>query len=272
MEEAEKERIDKIIEIKSRILNAGFFHVNPEINFYPYTHIYVDLDSYVSILLHPDLEINKYTSKRILSIMLENISDFIKLYYNDAYIIFYHNFSTYSTFQEYYPKWKSIRNKRLHNKEVLKIIQDVISRISIFSQRIGNVECIHSYEDNIISIGKALQAVDKNDKVNAIVISRDPHYIPLLSRFDFSIYDGKEILHRKNYYKYDGFPKIPYTFLPYYYTLVGMKRNDYPGYKLFGPKKAYKYIVENKLSILENKDPILKDSKLKNIFTFQDII
>lgn len=272
MNEEKKERLDKIIEFKSRVLHTGFFHDIADINFYPYTHIYVDLDSYVSILLHPDLEINKYTSTRLLSIMLENIADFIRLYYNDAYIIFYHNFSTYSVFQEYYPKWKSKRNKRLHNKEVLAIIQNVISRISLFSKRIGNVDCIHSHDDIIVSIGKALQAIDKNEKVNPIVISRDPHYVPLLSRFDFAIYDGKEILHRRNYFKYEGFPKIPHIFLPYYYTLVGMKRNDYPGYKLFGPKKAYKYIVDNKLSVLENKDPILKDSKLKNIFTFKDVI
>jgi energy-coupling factor transporter ATP-binding protein EcfA2 len=109
-------------------------------------------------------------------------------------------------------------------------------------------------------------------KLKYVVISRDPHYNCIMSYYDISIFNGRDLVDRGSLKYLKDLPDINYTMLPFYYLIRGMDRNEYKGVKLYGQKKTEKYINENLTTLITWEDPILEEVKpYKNIFFLNDL-
>ena len=145
----------------------------------------------------------------------------------------------------------------------------IINHLKKASDKINNFNIIKCDDAPIITIFRDIKL---NPKLKYVVISRDPHYNCIMSYYDISIFNGRDLVDRGSLKYLKDLPDINYTMLPFYYLIRGMDRNEYKGVKLYGQKKTEKYINENLTTLITWEDPILEEVKpYKNIFFLNDL-
>jgi len=271
-EETQKEENKGKIDLRKKIVRYGLFHPSPDIDFFKYKKIYIDLDSLLSLVLKDDIELNKETRNDLASYILEVFKDFFSFYKDTAQIYVIYNLAPNTSFMKIYPDWCKERYTRYENEMVMDFIKkDLLPRLRKFSKVVKNVEIIHAKDAVVLEVFKMVDY--HNDAVNSIVISRDPHYLCVLAYYDINIYNGKNIINRDTYKDEREYPKVHYSLIPAWYLICGMKRNEYPGKNKFGPKKTDDYIENHKSTIIDESDFILEDIiKYKNLFYLSNLL
>ena len=144
----------------------------------------------------------------------------------------------------------------------------IINKLEKLSEIKTNFQIINCEDSPIIKIYKDLKISEKS----SIILSRDPHMVCLLAYYNISIFTGLVVLNRKNYYKERGYPYVHYSFIPAYYLIRGMKRNEYDGLQGYGQKKTQKLINENKIAVMKQTLPAITSiNKYRKLFYLNEI-
>ena len=198
------------------------------------------------------------------------INEFIEAYIDTNTINMYYNLDEYKVFSDIYPDWCRVRNDRFENESIVGFLHKyIINHLKKASGKINNFNIIKCDDAPIITIFRDIKL---NPKLKYVVISRDPHYNCIMSYYDISIFNGRDLVDRGSLKYLKDLPDINYTMLPFYYLIRGMDRNEYKGVKLYGQKKTEKYINENLTTLITWEDPILEEVKpYKNIFFLNDL-
>ena len=263
----EKEYNDR--DVMYRIMYRGLFPPSDNIDFLDYEEIILDIDSLLSILFQKD--ISEYSSEIRLEIartIIDNIVIFLDKYMNNSIIKMYYSLKEYTIFNEIYPQWcrsRSLRYKNSININFLKkYLIDKLKRIE--KHNFGIFECDDS------PIIKIYQDIEMSSHKKRIILSRDPHFMCLLCYFDIHIYNGRFIVNRDTYLYEEEYPKVHFSFIPAYYMIAGMSRNEYPGLPKYGPKKTVNLINNNKVAVIKGTLDIIKDVlPYRNIFYIKDL-
>ena len=254
-----------------KILYRGLFPGSGEIEFFDYDELLLDMDSLLSILLTYD--ISEYNSDRRLEIaqtLVNNMVYFLEKYIGECNIKIYYNLDEYKKFPSIYPNWCKDRMNRYKYAVTIKFIKkyliDKLRKVQEIKHNFMIIEC----EDSPIL--KIFEDIELASAKNTLILSRDPHYMCILCYHDVSIYNGRFIVNRDTYIHESEYPKVHYTLIPAYYMIAGMKRNEYEGIKLYGPKKTEKLINDNKVAIIKGTLPEIQEVlPYKNIFYLKDI-
>ena len=239
--------------IKS-IINRGLFHPNPDVNFYDFDKILVDLDSILSIVLRYDLPYDKDARFFLASDILDAMKLFIESYIDSNKIIMYYNMDNYKKLIEIYPDWCKDRIQRYHNEYVIGFIHKILlSKLKILAETQSNFYLIKSPDAPILDI---FNEIVLNPSQKYVVLSRDPHFNCILAYNDISIYNGLDLYDRRNFKLVKDIPDIHHTLLPYYYLVRGIDRDEYRGVATYGHKKTEKYIKDNMDTIIIKEDPL----------------
>lgn len=237
------------------IVYKGLFPPISISNFKGFDDIIVDLDSIVSIVLSEDISEWKKEDKILLvKGLTDNFIFFLEKYIKDKRIKIYYNLKEYKIFTEIYPGWCKERQKRYRNDEVMEYIKKfIIDKLEKLSEIKPNFSVVECEDSPVIKLYNDLKINEKN----TIILSRDPHMVCLLAYYNIHIFTGIVLLSRRNYYKERGYPYVHYSFIPAYYLIRGMKRNEYDGLLGYGQKKTQKLINENKIAIMKQTLPAI---------------
>lgn len=268
--EEDKER-DRIAFLK-RIVKSGLFHINPDIDFYKFNKIYIDLDSILSLVIKEDLPASKYLKKEMSSYILDAFRDFFQFYDDTAQIYIIYNFKVNTPFNKIFEGWCKERYSRYTNKDIMSFIKnDFLKRLKKYSEAVQNVEILEAKDATVLTILRMMNMNEDNTK--SLILSRDPHFACVLSYHNTSWYNGKNIINRDNYINEKEIPNVHYSLFPNYYLICGMKRNEYPGKLKFGPKKTVDYIQAHKPTIIDLSDFIYEDViAYKDLFFINNIV
>lgn len=244
--------------------------MNMDVNFYDFDKIFIDLDSLLSIVIREELSTDRDERIKLAHTIADAINEFIEAYIDTNTINMYYNLDEYKVFSDIYPDWCRVRNDRFENESIVGFLHKyIINHLKKASDKINNFNIIKCDDAPIITIFRDIKL---NPKLKYVVISRDPHYNCIMSYYDISIFNGRDLVDRGSLKYLKDLPDINYTMLPFYYLIRGMDRNEYKGVKLYGQKKTEKYINENLTTLITWEDPILEEVKpYKNIFFLNDL-
>ena len=260
----------KDFDLIKEIIIRGLFHINMDVNFYDFDKILIDLDSLLSIVIREELSSDRDVRIKLAHTIADAINEFIEAYIDTNTINIYYNLNEYKVFSDIYPDWCKVRNDRFKNESIVGFLHKyIINHLKKASDKINNFNIIKCDDAPIITIFRDIKL---NPKLKYVVISRDPHYNCIMSYYDISIFNGRDLIDRGSLKYLKDLPDINYTMLPFYYLIRGMDRNEYKGVKLYGQKKTEKYINENLTTLITWEDPILEEVKpYKNIFFLNDL-
>lgn len=260
----------KDFDLIKEIIIKGLFHINMDVNFYDFDKILIDLDSLLSIVIREELSSDRDMRIKLAHTIADAINEFIEAYIDTNTINIYYNLNEYKVFSDIYPDWCKVRNDRFKNESIVGFLHKyIINHLKKASDKINNFNIIKCDDAPIITIFRDIKL---NPKLKYVVISRDPHYNCIMSYYDISIFNGRDLVDRGSLKYLKDLPDINYTMLPFYYLIRGMDRNEYKGVKLYGQKKTEKYINENLTTLITWEDPILEEVKpYKNIFFLNDL-
>ena len=260
----------KDFDLIKEIIIKGLFHINMDVNFYDFDKILIDLDSLLSIVIREELSSDRDVRIKLAHTIADAINEFIEAYIDTNTINIYYNLNEYKVFSDIYPDWCKVRNDRFKNESIVGVLHKyIINHLKKASDKINNFNIIKCDDAPIITIFRDIKL---NPKLKYVVISRDPHYNCIMSYYDISIFNGRDLVDRGSLKYLKDLPDINYTMLPFYYLIRGMDRNEYKGVKLYGQKKTEKYINENLTTLITWEDPILEEVKpYKNIFFLNDL-
>lgn len=260
----------KDFDLIKEIIIKGLFHINMDVNFYDFDKILIDLDSLLSIVIREELSSDRDVRIKLAHTIADAINEFIEAYIDTNTINIYYNLNEYKVFSDIYPDWCKVRNDRFKNESIVGFLHKyIINHLKKASDKINNFNIIKCEDAPIITIFRDIKL---NPKLKYVVISRDPHYNCIMSYYDISIFNGRDLIDRGSLKYLKDLPDINYTMLPFYYLIRGMDRNEYKGVKLYGQKKTEKYINENLTTLITWEDPILEEVKpYKNIFFLNDL-
>ena len=260
----------KDFDLIKEIIIKGLFHINMDVNFYDFDKILIDLDSLLSIVIREELSSDRDVRIKLAHTIADAINEFIEAYIDTNTINIYYNLNEYKVFSDIYPDWCKVRNDRFKNESIVGFLHKyIINHLKKASDKINNFNIIKCDDAPIITIFRDIKL---NPKLKYAVISRDPHYNCIMSYYDISIFNGRDLVDRGSLKYLKDLPDINYTMLPFYYLIRGMDRNEYKGVKLYGQKKTEKYINENLTTLITWEDPILEEVKpYKNIFFLNDL-
>ena len=260
----------KDFDLIKEIIIKGLFHINMDVNFYDFDKILIDLDSLLSIVIREELSSDRDVRIKLAHTIADAINEFIEAYIDTNTINIYYNLNEYKVFSDIYPDWCKVRNDRFKNESIVGFLHKyIINHLKKASDKINNFNIIKCDDAPIITIFRDIKL---NPKLKYVVISRDPHYNCIMSYYDISIFNGRDLVDRGSLKYLKDLPDINYTMLPFYYLIRGMDRNEYKGVKLYGQKKTEKYINENLTTLITWEDPILEEVKpYKNIFFLNDL-
>lgn len=260
----------KDFDLIKEIIIRGLFHINMDVNFYDFDKILIDLDSLLSIVIREELSSDRDVRIKLAHTIADAINEFIEAYIDTNTINIYYNLNEYKVFSDIYPDWCKVRNDRFKNESIVGFLHKyIINHLKKASDKINNFNIIKCDDAPIITIFRDIKL---NPKLKYVVISRDPHYNCIMSYYDISIFNGRDLVDRGSLKYLKDLPDINYTMLPFYYLIRGMDRNEYKGVKLYGQKKTEKYINENLTTLITWEDPILEEVKpYKNIFFLNDL-
>ena len=260
----------KDFDLIKEIIIKGLFHINMDVNFYDFDKILIDLDSLLSIVIREELSSDRDVRIKLAHTIADAINEFIEAYIATNTINIYYNLNEYKVFSDIYPDWCKVRNDRFKNESIVGFLHKyIINHLKKASDKINNFNIIKCDDAPIITIFRDIKL---NPKLKYVVISRDPHYNCIMSYYDISIFNGRDLVDRGSLKYLKDLPDINYTMLPFYYLIRGMDRNEYKGVKLYGQKKTEKYINENLTTLITWEDPILEEVKpYKNIFFLNDL-
>ena len=260
----------KDFDLIKEIIIRGLFHINMDVNFYDFDKILIDLDSLLSIVIREELSSDRDVRIKLAHTIADAINEFIEAYIDTNTINIYYNLNEYKVFSDIYPDWCKVRNDRFKNESIVGFLHKyIINHLKKASDKINNFNLIKCDDAPIITIFRDIKL---NPKLKYVVISRDPHYNCIMSYYDISIFNGRDLVDRGSLKYLKDLPDINYTMLPFYYLIRGMDRNEYKGVKLYGQKKTEKYINENLTTLITWEDPILEEVKpYKNIFFLNDL-
>ena len=260
----------KDFDLIKEIIIKGLFHINMDVNFYDFDKILIDLDSLLSIVIREELSSDRDVRIKLAHTIADAINEFIEAYIDTNTINIYYNLNEYKVFSDIYPDWCKVRNDRFKNESIGGFLHKyIINHLKKASDKINNFNIIKCDDAPIITIFRDIKL---NPKLKYVVISRDPHYNCIMSYYDISIFNGRDLVDRGSLKYLKDLPDINYTMLPFYYLIRGMDRNEYKGVKLYGQKKTEKYINENLTTLITWEDPILEEVKpYKNIFFLNDL-
>ena len=260
----------KDFDLIKEIIIKGLFHINMDVNFYDFDKIIIDLDSLLSIVIREELSSDRDVRIKLAHTIADAINEFIEAYIDTNTINIYYNLNEYKVFSDIYPDWCKVRNDRFKNESIVGFLHKyIINHLKKASDKINNFNIIKCDDAPIITIFRDIKL---NPKLKYVVISRDPHYNCIMSYYDISIFNGRDLVDRGSLKYLKDLPDINYTMLPFYYLIRGMDRNEYKGVKLYGQKKTEKYINENLTTLITWEDPILEEVKpYKNIFFLNDL-
>jgi hypothetical protein len=260
----------KDFDLIKEIIIKGLFHINMDVNFYDFDKILIDLDSLLSIVIREELSSDRDVRIKLAHTIADAINEFIEAYIDTNTINIYYNLNEYKVFSDIYPDWCKVRNDRFKNESIVGFLHKyIINHLKKASDKINNFNIIKCDDAPIITIFRDIKL---NPKLKYVVISRDPHYNCIMSYYDISIFNGRDLIDRGSLKYLKDLPDINYTMLPFYYLIRGMDRNEYKGVKLYGQKKTEKYINENLTTLITWEDPILEEVKpYKNIFFLNDL-
>lgn len=260
----------KDFDLIKEIIIKGLFHINMDVNFYNFDKILIDLDSLLSIVIREELSSDRDVRIKLAHTIADAINEFIEAYIDTNTINIYYNLNEYKVFSDIYPDWCKVRNDRFKNESIVGFLHKyIINHLKKASDKINNFNIIKCDDAPIITIFRDIKL---NPKLKYVVISRDPHYNCIMSYYDISIFNGRDLVDRGSLKYLKDLPDINYTMLPFYYLIRGMDRNEYKGVKLYGQKKTEKYINENLTTLITWEDPILEEVKpYKNIFFLNDL-
>lgn len=260
----------KDFDLIKEIIIKGLFHMNMDVNFYDFDKIFIDLDSLLSIVIREELSTDRDERIKLAHTIADAINEFIEAYIDTNTINMYYNLDEYKVFSDIYPDWCKVRNDRFENESIVGFLHKyIINHLKKASGKINNFNIIKCDDAPIITIFRDIKL---NPKLKYVVISRDPHYNCIMSYYDISIFNGRDLVDRGSLKYLKDLPDINYTMLPFYYLIRGMDRNEYKGVKLYGQKKTEKYINENLTTLITWEDPILEEVKpYKNIFFLNDL-
>ena len=140
-EETQKEENKAKIDLRKKIVRYGLFHPSPDIDFFNYKKIYIDLDSLLSLILKDDIEFTKETRNELASYILEVFKDFFSFYKDTAQIYVIYNLAPNTSFMKIYPDWCKERYTRYENENVMDFIKkDLLPRLRKFSKVVKNVD------------------------------------------------------------------------------------------------------------------------------------
>ena len=260
----------KDFDLIKEIIIKGLFHINMDVNFYDFDKILIDLDSLLSIVIREELSSDRDVRIKLAHTIADAINEFIEAYIDTNTINIYYNLNEYKVFSDIYPDWCKVRNDRFENESIVGFLHKyIINHLKKASDKINNFNIIKCDDAPIITIFRDIKL---NPKLKYVVISRDPHYNCIMSYYDISIFNGRDLVDRGSLKYLKDLPDINYTMIPFYYLIRGMDRNEYKGVKLYGQKKTEKYINENLTTLITWEDPILEEVKpYKNIFFLNDL-
>ncbi len=260
----------KDFDLIKEIIIKGLFHINMDVNFYDFDKILIDLDSLLSIVIREELSSDRDVRIKLAHTIADAINEFIEAYIDTNTINIYYNLNEYKVFSDIYPDWCKVRNDRFKNESIVGFLHKyIINHLKKASDKINNFNIIKCDDAPIITIFRDIKL---NPKLKYVVITRDPHYNCIMSYYDISIFNGRDLIDRGSLKYLKDLPDINYTMLPFYYLIRGMDRNEYKGVKLYGQKKTEKYINENLTTLITWEDPILEEVKpYKNIFFLNDL-
>lgn len=260
----------KDFDLIKEIIIRGLFHINMDVNFYDFDKILIDLDSLLSIVIREELSSDRDVRIKLAHTIADAINEFIEAYIDTNTINIYYNLNEYKVFSDIYPDWCKVRNDRFKNESIVGFLHKyIINHLKKASDKINNFNIIKCDDAPILTIFRDIKL---NPKLKYVVISRDPHYNCIMSYYDISIFNGRDLIDRGSLKYLKDLPDINYTMLPFYYLIRGMDRNEYKGVKLYGQKKTEKYINENLTTLITWEDPILEEVKpYKNIFFLNDL-
>ena len=260
----------KDFDLIKEIIIKGLFHINMDVNFYDFDKILIDLDSLLSIVIREELSSDRDVRIKLAHTIADAINEFIEAYIDTNTINIYYNLNEYKVFSDIYPDWCKVRNDRFKNESIVGFLHKyIINHLKKASDKINNFNIIKCDDAPIITIFRDIKL---NPKLKYVVISRDPHYNCIMSYYDISIFNGRDLVDRGSLKYLKDLPDINYTMIPFYYLIRGMDRNEYKGVKLYGQKKTEKYINENLTTLITWEDPILEEVKpYKNIFFLNDL-
>ena len=260
----------KDFDLIKEIIIKGLFHINMDVNFYDFDKILIDLDSLLSIVIREELSSDRDVRIKLAHTIADAINEFIEAYIDTNTINIYYNLNEYKVFSDIYPDWCKVRNDRFKNESIVGFLHKyIINHLKKASDKINNFNIIKCEDAPIITIFRDIKL---NPKLKYVVISRDPHYNCIMSYYDISTFNGRDLIDRGSLKYLKDLPDINYTMLPFYYLIRGMDRNEYKGVKLYGQKKTEKYINENLTTLITWEDPILEEVKpYKNIFFLNDL-
>ena len=252
------------------VVYKGLFPPISISDFKGFDEIIIDLDSIVSIVLSEDISEWKKEDKILLvKGLTDNFIFFLEKYIKDKFIKVYYNLKEYKTFTSIYPNWCKERQKRYKNKEVMEYVRKfIINKLEKLSEIKSNFSIIRCEDSPVIQMYKDLKIIKKS----SIILSRDPHMVCLLAYYNITIFTGLVLLNRKTYYKERGYPYVHYSFIPAYYLIRGMKRNEYDGLQGYGQKKTQKLINENKIPIIKQNLPqITSINQYRKLFYLNEL-
>ena len=183
-----------------------------------------------------------------------------------ANILIFYGFKRNKIFDDIYPDWNKDRYKRFENETVIDFVKNkLLKKLKLYSKKVTNVTVVDYKDSFITDIFSVLNIFEIHS--NVLIISRNPQMLCLLSYFNLSIYDGKEIVSRKTYYLIKGNPTVHYSLIPHWFLLRGDKRNGYKGYPRMGPKTTDNYIQKHKEKIISFEDERIKTvEKYKKLY------
>lgn len=257
---------EKSLFLQKKIMKSGLFHDNPGITFGGYEKIFIDLDSLLSRLISEELPLNDSIRLHLLDYVMECFIEFFSIYSDVANILIFYGFKRNKIFDDIYPDWNKDRYKRFENETVIDFVKNkLLKKLKLYSKKVTNVTVVDYKDSFITDIFSVLNIFEIHN--NVLIISRNPQMLCLLSYFNLSIYDGKEIVNRKTYSLIKGNPTVHYSLIPHWFLLRGDKRNGYIGYPRMGPKTTDNYIQKHKEKIISFEDERIKTvEKYKKLY------
>lgn len=263
---------EKSLFLQKKILRTGLFHPNKDINFRGYTKIFIDLDSLLSRLISEELPVDNRIRNQLIDFIMSNFAEFFSDYADLANIYILYGFKRNKIFDDIYPEWNKERYKRFENESVVNFINnELLRRFKIYSKTVKNVNIIKYKKSFLTDVMKVLNVLE-NPK-EAVILSRNPQILCLLTYYNISIYDGKDMVTRQTYSMIKGYPTVHYSLIPHWFLLRGDKRNGYNGYPRMGPKITDNYIEKNKEGIISFEDSRIKSlEKYRKLYFLKELI
>lgn len=264
-----EEDIEKKIEIINTIIHKGLFPDNIDLG--EFEEIKLDLDSILSIMLSEDISEWSPENKLILTRnLVNNFIYFLERYVSNIHVTIYYNMKEYKKFTEIYPDWCKERQQRYLNKEIMdtvdKYIVKKLEKLQLIKPNFVVVDCPDA---PILSIYSDLAATTKR----VVVVSRDPHMLCLLPYYDITIFNGRYLVNRNTYYYEKDYCVVRLPFIPAYFMIRGMKRNEYEGKYKYGKKKTEKLINSHMVEIAKQELEDISDVNIyRKIFYLNEII